>query len=110
MGSWMANAASATPSTATYPHRRDEPEAVAPGGTSGGDARLLGAGRSDLHRDAAQHGIARERIDRGLVGEQVRVDAGMTDRDPLAHAGQVVAPSMRKAHHSGHHGIGQLDG
>src|SRR6266436_3244984 len=51
----------------------------------------------DRHRDAVQDGVAGERIERELVGEDVAVDAGVRARDAQRDAGLIVAPPMWQA-------------
>ena len=43
-------------------------------------------------------GVARERVDQQLVGQQVGVHAGVAARDAELDAGQVVAPPVGEAH------------
>ena len=42
------------------------------------------SGRGDGDRDAVEDGVAGERVDEGLVGEQVRVDARRFPRQPTS--------------------------
>ena len=61
-------------------------------------------------RNAVQHRVPGERIDRQLVGEQVAVDAGVRRRDAHGDAGRVVSPAVRHADDAGHDRVGDLDG
>src|SRR6266508_1139587 len=63
-----------------------------------------------LDRNAVEHGGARQRIHTQVVGEPVGVDAGVLARDGQLHAGQVVPPAVRDAHHAGGDVVADLDG
>src|SRR5579872_1961729 len=70
------------------------------------NARLRG---DQIDRDAVQDGVARERIDKRLVGERVAVRARMPRGHTHSHAVQIVPPAVRDAHHPGHDFLSDLD-
>src|SRR6185312_17329239 len=76
--------------------------------------RVDSAGGRDLDRDAVEDGVTGERIDEHLVGEDVRVDAGVRGGDRQPGAVDVVAPAVGDRDDAGHdvgrHLDGDLDG
>ena len=62
-----------------------------------------------VHRDAVQHGVARERIEEVAVGEDVAVDAGASGGDRQVGAVHAVTPTVGDADDARHDGVGHLD-
>ncbi|MDV7390433.1 hypothetical protein RZS08_03725, partial [Arthrospira platensis SPKY1] len=62
----------------------------------------------DRHRNAIEHGVARQRIHPTLIGQIVGTDASMADGRLLAHALPMMAPTMRNADHPGHDILGDF--
>src|SRR5215467_16396249 len=59
---------------------------------------------------AEQHGRAAGLIVGAIVGQDVRVHAGMRERHGKPRVLGVVAPAMRQAHDTGHEVVGDFDG
>ena len=57
--------------------------------------------RRDRDRDPVEHGVARERVEQVLVGEDVRVRARRGRRRRQRDAGRAVAPAVRDGHDAG---------
>ena len=86
-----------------------------PSGRRGGraaapTASAPGARRLDRHRDAVEDGGAGQRLEELLVGEDVRVDAGVLGGHAEPRAADVVAPPVRDRDDAGADVLGDLDG
>src|ERR1700730_11993232 len=72
-----------------------------------------GRGRSrsclDVHRDAVQHRVARQRIEEIAVGEEVAVDAGASGGNREVGPADAVTPAVGDADDARHDGVGHLD-